>query len=331
MSSPTPPPFSRQALTSLLLAHSTPGDEAEVADLLMRSWEQGGLQCRRHGRFAVSAAAPSQFSSDRPTVLVCAHMDSPGYIVEAVVDGRLRMIPLGGPHFDGDATPVVIKTGAGTFNLNLRRESDAEGADLYFGEQVEGAAPGDRACFAAEPDIREDGIVSSPFLDNRLGCLLLHEFGQKLRERRLPETVNWVLGATACEEMGGFGAPVFARAVQPDMVFCVDATYEAHSQHVRIGEGPVLTLSDASVLLSPDERDRILSIAANCGAALQTEVYNFSGTDARAFPQAGLPAPVHALLIPSAGNHTPTETASLHDWQSLLSLIPALAVGLGET
>lgn len=316
------------ALTPLLHAHSTPGDEAQVADLLMQSWEQAGLRVRRHGRFAVSASAHPTPSPDRPTVLVCAHMDSPGYIVEAPVDDQLRMIPLGGPHFDGDETPVVLKTRAGEFHTTLRREPDAEGADLFLCEAVDGAAAGDRACFPANPEIGEDGIVRSPFLDNRLGCFLLHELGQRLRRGTLPETVNWVLGATACEEMGGFGAPVLAHAVQPDMVFCVDATYEAHSQHVRIGEGPVLTLSDASVLLSPDERDRILSIAADSGAALQTEVYNFSGTDARAFPRAGLPAAVYALLIPSAGNHTPAETASLHDWQTVLTLIPSLAEGL---
>ena len=316
------------ALTPLLRAHSTPGDEADVADLLMQSWKQAGLSARRHGPFAVSASTHSPPSPDRPTVLVCAHMDSPGYIVEAAIDGQLKMIPLGGPHFDGDEVPVVLKTRAGKFHATLHREADAEETDLFLCEPVEGAAAGDRACFLADPDIREDGIVRSPFLDNRLGCFLLHELGQRLRARTLPEAVNWVLGATACEEMGGFGAPVLAQAVQPDMVFCVDATYEAHSQDVRIGEGPVLTLSDASVLLSPDERDRILSIAADCGAALQTEVYNFSGTDARAFPRAGLPAAVYALLIPSAGNHTPAETASLHDWQALLTLIPALAEDL---
>jgi len=97
-----------------------------------------------------------------------------------------------------------------------------------------------------------------------------------------------VLGATAAEEMGGFGAAVLARHVQPDLAIVLDATYEAPAQGVRLGGGPVLTLSDASVLLAPARRDRVAAALAAAGVPLQTEVYNYSGTDARAFPLQGL-------------------------------------------
>jgi putative aminopeptidase FrvX len=65
---------------------------------------------------------------------------------------------------------------------------------------------------------------------------------------------------------------------------------------------------------------------------LQTEVYNYSGTDARAFPHQGLPAPVYALLLPTRGNHTPTETAhvaDLHAWLDLLHALLAPGAGHG--
>jgi len=187
---------------------------------------------------------------------------------------------------------------------------------------ADGIIHGDRACFAADPDIGQDGMIASPFLDNRLGCWLLCELAKSLP---LKESVwHVVLGATACEEIGGFGAPVLATEVRPDLVICLDATYEDEEQNVLVGNGPVLTLSDASVIISPDERDAFLEFFAREKIPLQTEVYNYSGTDSRAFPHAGLATPVYALLLPTRGNHTPREEGSVKDAENLLHGLEAL-------
>jgi putative aminopeptidase FrvX len=127
--------------------------------------------------------------------------------------------------------------------------------------------------------------------------------------------------------MGGFGAPVLARAVEADFVVCLDATYDNPAQGVRVGRGPVLTLSDASVLLGCRERDAVLAFAESAGVRLQTEVYNYSGTDARAFPHAGLPGRVLPLLLPTTGNHTPSEGAQRADVEGLLALLGAVCGG----
>jgi putative aminopeptidase FrvX len=124
--------------------------------------------------------------------------------------------------------------------------------------------------------------------------------------------------------MGGFGAPVLAQAVRPDLTVCVDATYDSPALGVHLGGGPVLTLSDASVLLGCVERDRMLAFAESAGLPLQTEVYNYSGTDARAFPHAGLPGRVYPLLLPTTGNHSPVEGAQARDVEGFLGLVQAL-------
>ena len=134
-----------------------------------------------------------------------------------------------------------------------------------------------------------------------------------------------MLGATACEELGGFGAPVLARHVQPDLVIVLDATYAAPEQNVQLGNGPVLTLSDASVLLSPARRDQVAKLLSDADVPLQTEVYNFSGTDARAFPHQGLACPILPLLLATTGNHSPRETADLRDANQLIQTIELLA------
>jgi len=301
-----------------------------VRDVLVSCWQAEGLFAERHGDYAVTACG-SPDVPDKPVLLVCAHMDSPGYSVD-----RLRAEPcedagkacfgvteLGSPEFSGRAAGV-LKTRRGKFPGTLHNLAP-EGSDpaLRFELDASDAAQadvrhGDRICFG--PQSRLAGhMLESPFLDNRLGCWMLTRLASELRAWQTKYRV--VLGATACEEMCGFGARVLAARVRPDLAVVLDTTYESVEQGVGLGRGPVLTLSDASVLLSPAVRDRVLELMARAGVPVQTEVYNFSGTDARAFPQQGLTCPVLPLLVPTRGNHAPRETA---DWRDVAGWLPAV-------
>ena len=70
---------------------------------------------------------------------------------------------------------------------------------------------------------------------------------------------------------------------------------------------------------------RFLSMFQSARIPLQTEVYNYSGTDSRAFPHAGLSCPVYALLLPTTGNHSPCEEGNLNDAAALVEGICMLA------
>ena len=313
-------------LFDLLRCHSTPGDEDEVAQYLLAAWAGAGWETSSHGRYAVSARLPGG-RVDGPTVLVCAHMDSPGYTVEQIGEDGLVLVRLGGAHLGERPVPGVLKVGGEHHRVVLQPVPDDP--ERCRTEGITGVAHGDRACFLAGPQLVAEQLLESPFLDNRAGCWALVALARGLRQN--PD-INVVLGATSCEEIGGFGAAVLARAVQPDAVICLDATYEDELQDVRLGHGPVLTLSDASVIVGPALRDRFQAFCRARSLPLQTEVYNYSGTDARAFPHQGLPAPVYALLLPTRGNHTPTETAhvaDLHAWLDLLHVLLAPGAGHG--
>ena len=182
---------------------------------------------------------------------------------------------------------------------------------------------GDRLCWAPVWE-EKDGLVTTPFLDNRAGCALVADWHAHFAGL-LPE-FNVVVAATAMEEVNGFGAAVLARQVEADAVIVLDATYENKTQGIALGKGPVVTLSDASSILSPTLRDRLLA----SGVPLQTEVYNFSGTDARAFPQSGATVPVVPLLLPTRGNHGPREICAVNDLTAWPAAIAALARTLFE-
>ena len=322
-------------LQRLVACHSTPGDENDVREVLETCWRASGWQTERHGDYAVSARSPGG-ASGRPVLLICAHMDSPGYSVDRLppasdlTSSRVSfgVTELGSPEFAGETAGGLIKTRNGCFRGTLRVAAVKDDEpDVRFELGAADAARadvrhGDRVCFAPQL-IRKETLLLAPFLDNRLGCWALTRLADEAGAWQTRYEV--VLGATASEELCGFGARVLAAQVRPDLVVVLDTTYESEEQGVRLGQGPVLTLSDASVLLSPKTRDRVLEVMARAGLTVQTEVYNFSGTDARAFPQQGLPCPVLPLLVPTRGNHAPCEAADERDLEAWLPAIRAMA------
>ncbi len=316
-------------LIKLLQCHSTPGDEREVIDLLTNEWQNSGLKISEHGPYAISARF-TEHAADKPTVLVCAHMDSPGYIIDSIDTHRKSIVKLGGPGFRGGSQKAIIKTKNGRFPIVIRsKKTERSLHELYYFDSDLEVEYGDRVCFEANPTLTDDGLIVSPFLDNRIGCFILCLLLQIERYRRqLP--FNLVLGATAYEEIGSRGATVLAQAIKPDFVICLDATYENKVQNVKIGGGPVLTISDASVILNCQTRDTILDLFRTHNLPLQTEVYNYSGTDAKAFPLVGLDSLVIPLLIASTGNHSPKESASINDIETLIKGVELLINDFGD-
>ena len=313
-----------ESLFTLLRCHSTPGDEGEVSEFLISSWSEAGLNVEQYGRYAVSAGV-GRVQPDKPTVLVCAHMDSPGYTVEQMTDGELTLIKLGSPCFEGESADAVLKTRQGKYPIVIHRDAGEERVEHFISCAGHSADYGDRVCFSADPVVDDAGILASPFLDNRVGCYVLCALAED-HECNAPLPVNLIIGATAYEEVGSWGAMVLATEVKPDFVICLDATYASPEQEVHIGRGPVLTLSDASIILSCAIRDKVREVFSNVGLPLQTEVYNYSGTDVKAFPLAGLSCPVIALLIATLENHSPIESASVDDIEMLKNAVKALVI-----
>jgi putative aminopeptidase FrvX len=306
-------------LFDLLKCHATPGDEDEVAELLLKTWKTAGWTTQSLGRYAVTAVLePDGNPADVQTVLICAHMDSPGFIVQSINDDQsANAINIGYPHFEEPEVDVIVKQADGRkISATLYNRPPEEQKSAYQLSADLQLMRGDRLCYACEPSIH-DGIIESPFLDNRLGCFALCEIAESVKASKL----RIMLAATSGEEFTGFGAAVLAAHCKPDLIICLDATYEEEEQDVTLGNGPVLTVTDKSVLLGQKTVESLQRHCAAWGVPLQTEIYNFSGTDARAFPSQGITAPALPILIPTTGNHTPLETAAMSDIESLNKLL----------
>lgn len=309
-------------LSALIACHSTPGDEDEVAALLLKEWSAAGWPCQAHGRYAISARSP-QWQNGRPTVLICAHMDSPGLIVQSVSAGKIVAVTLGGISSDSaDGARAAVKKISGRVPAVLRPTLQDPGCFI-----LDGPGPyerGDRVCYAADISMSAQS-VRAPFLDNRLGCQQLCALTRALAAPgNSCQAVNIIVAATANEEFSGFGAAVMAAACPADLVICLDATYADAAQGVRLGAGPVLTISDRSVLLGRWQWRCLQVLCEHWQVPLQTEIYNFSGTDAKAFPLQGCSAPVLPILLATTGNHSPRECVRKRDVVLLQQLLREL-------
>jgi len=311
-------------LKKLVYCHSTPGDEHEVFTALSGQWRSLGWYARPLGRYALLAERPS-LTSQAATILLCAHADSPGYIVDTLRNSQGTAVPLGSPGCNQPSQRVIAKTAAGKIPLILSAADIAADSTAHSFQPVTGLQRGDRLAFVPSWRRSSDGRLQAPFLDNRVGCFLLAQLAEILPPE-LP--VNIVLAVTGGEEFTGFGASVLAQAIAADLVICLDATYSSTEQGISLGGGPVLTLSDRSVLICPEVHQALAALCVRWDIPLQVEIYNYSGTDARAFPQAGNTALVLPLLIASEGNHTAKETIDTADLLSCLALLTRICTDL---
>jgi len=312
-------------LKRLVHCHSTPGEEDEVIDLLAQEWRNhAGWRCQALGRYAFLAGQTAAQNPYRGRILICAHADSPGYIVDSLKDGYATVVPLGLPKFKDSQTRAVVKTRTDKIPIVLQKVPEGDSPEFFRFREHPGVRRGDRVAYATDFLLSPDNeFLSAPFLDNRAGCYLLCELVASL-----PTATPYQIfvGVTSAEEFTGFGASVLARHLEADLVICLDTTYASEAQGVELQKGTVLTLSDKSVLIASKVQDALSGYCQKWGVPLQTEVYNFSGTDAKAFPMAGSLAPVLPLLIPSDGNHSPLETIAVHDLEQTLFLLQKLCL-----
>lgn len=319
-------------LEELLQATAPSGNEHPVRDILRREFApHGELVDTRWTGFYL---AHGKNEPGRPAVVVTAHMDAPGFTVRGLNgDGSLDMITIGG--IDSrvmDTRLVKLRTHKASYPGVLSIVGEPQGGQTrysgFFGfkdaEEAakKGVKKGDPASHHAPVMELENGYIVAPHLDNRVGCFLLVEAARAISKLKKKLPVNVYFVATDCEEIGGRGAKIMGQQIEPELAICLDITYE--EEDVVMGSGPVITLSDASVILPMTIRDQLSKIAKKAKLPLQFEVYNYAGTDASGFREVGDGCLTICPLIASRHNHRPHEILQGADLDSTSKFVMAL-------
>jgi putative aminopeptidase FrvX len=340
-------------LTRLDQAVGVSGDEAAVARVIAEELEG---HCETHESDALGNHFFTRPGGDgAPTVMLCAHMDELGFIVQHVDDeGFVRLAPVGyhdprmvvdqDLRIHGAKGPVDGVTGTKPAHV-LPAEEAAKAIpieDLHVDlgttsrEETDGLGVrvGDLVTFARPAGVLNGGrVFTGKAVDDRAGCAVMVE-----AMRRLPADVGaTVVGVAAVqEELGIRGAGPAAARVKPDIALAIDVTLCGDTPGmdfarlpIRLGKGPAIKYFDWAPAMSFGSAvprrltDRLERAAAAAGIEFQREVLMGGGTDAWGIAGSGTGVLTGCVSVPSRYIHSAVGVVHLDDVDRAADLIVA--------
>ncbi len=221
--------------------------------------------------------------STGPKVMIFAHMDEVGFMVRSISrEGAIDVLPVGNVRMAARqlqpvASPPVKSANSGLLDGD-RQGNDVSamrvdiGARSYDEVMQAGIRPGNRVTFDTTFQVLPHQRVMGKAFDDRLGCYLLVTLLRELHDAELPAEV-WLV-ASSSEEVGLRGGQTATRAVSPDVAIVLDTACWAKNfdygaaNHRQIGNGPMLVLSDKSLIappkLTPGSKPWRLKLAYRC-------------------------------------------------------------------
>ncbi|MCL2405072.1 MAG: M20/M25/M40 family metallo-hydrolase [Defluviitaleaceae bacterium] len=288
---------------------------------------------------------------DAPTVLIDAHSDEIGLMVQAIKpNGMIVFHNLGGwvpmvllaqkmliRNLDGKLITGVIATRAPHFG-GITEAPKLDSLVLDIGaksrEEVEKEykiAPGCPIVPKADFEQQGDTMIAKAF-DDRLGCAIVLEALEGLSDSQLR-----IVGTLSSqEEVGLRGARVVGNHVTPDFAICLegapadDTFAEAHMVQTRMGKGPMLRIIDSGMITNPRALRFAKQIAAKEGITIQEAVRTGGGTNGGALHMSGLGVPVIVISCPVRYAHSHHSMASLSDYKACVALTTAIVRALTD-
>lgn len=338
-------------LAALDAAIGVSGDERLVADVIAA--ELDGHHDEHESDPLGNHYFTRRGSDGGPTVMLCAHMDELGFIVQHVEDeGFVRIVPVG----FHDARMVVDqdlaihgKKGAvhgitGAKPAHVLPPDEAKKAipidqlhvDLGTTSREEtealGVRVGDLATFARTGlALNGTRVFSGKAVDDRAGCAVMVEVMRRLGD----SPAATVVGVAAVqEELGIRGAGPAATRVEPDVGIAIDVTLcgdtpglDYSRVPISMGKGPAIKYFDWAPEVGYGSAvprrltDQFERAADTAGVAYQREVLLGGATDAWGIANSGFLS--GCISIPSRYIHSAVGCVHLDDVEGAVQLILA--------
>lgn len=335
-----------QFLEKLLITPSPTGYESEGQKVWMEYLSQFSdkVESDPYG----SAIAKLNTSADVMTVMLEAHADEIGMVVQYISDdGFVYLNKLGGSDSTiARAKRVFIhgKNGkisgvTGNTAIHLQDKKNGGGKepswkDIYVDigassreEALEALQIGDPVTYSDDVEYLNEDIITARALDNRIGGFAIAQAMKQINEQKKNLAVNVIALNSVQEEVGGFGARMMSYRHMPDAAIVTDVTHATDSpgidqkEHgqIKLGSGPTVQHGGAN---HPKLVELIEKAAGKNKIDIQheaTSVRTGTDTDSIFYQQTGIPSAL--VSVPIRYMHSPVETASLSDLQLLIDLM----------
>ena len=337
---------SSKFLENLLITPSPTGYESEGQKVWMEYVSQftNKVESDAYG----SAIAKIETSADVMTVMLEAHADEIGMVVQYISDdGFVYLNKLGGSDstiarakrvfIHGKDGKVSGVTGNTAIHLQTKKNGggkEPSWKDIYVDigatskeEALEAIQIGDPVTYADDLEYLNDDIISARALDNRIGGFAIAQAMKKINENKKNLAVNVIALNSVQEEVGGFGARMMSYRHMPDAAIVTDVTHATDSpgidqkEHgqVKLGSGPTVQHGGANhpklvELIERAAQDHEIKIQHEA-----TSVRTGTDTDSIFYQRTGIPSAL--VSVPIRYMHSPVETASLKDLKQLIDLM----------
>lgn len=320
-------------LKELCSAHSISGREGQIRELLEKKIAPfcdsvntdalGNLIAKKNGR------------TGEKRIMLCAHMDEIGFIVNFIEDsGLIRVAPIGGINFVANAfSKVVSESGVvGVMVPNARTKAEEYAPDKMFIDiGASSKAQAERRvrigdAFMAAPELFKLGgkrVAGRP-IDDRVGCLVLLAVAEKLANVDIDADVYYVFAVQ--EEVGCRGSKTATFAIAPTESICVDVTGTgdlpgAAPMACALGKGAAIKIKDASVICHEEVVKALDEIAKENKITVQKEILLYGGTDTSSMQMTAGGSMAGAVSIPTRYIHSGVESCDLGDVEASVELI----------
>lgn len=343
-------------LRRLTLAPGAPGAEEPVGDVVRKAVEDvDGLDVTTDS--LGSLILTRKGGAERPRVLLDAHLDEVGFMVQNISEeGLISFVPLGGwwahvllaqrvdvitrggavpgvigskpPHFLGARErDRVMKIEWMHIDIGARSRQEVERLGVDIGDPI---VPHAEFLPLANPR-----ILSSKAFDDRAGVGVLVETLRALSRSGHPNTVIGV-GAVQ-EEVGCRGAATAVQIARPDVAIVLEGTpaddlpgFAPATQQGALGKGPQIRFADPSAISHRGLVRFVRDVASDLDIAVQIAVRRSGGTDAKAIHVHARGVPTVVVGVPARYIHTNVSLIDLDDFIASRNLVVEVVRRLDE-
>jgi endoglucanase len=267
-------------------------------------------------------------------IMLCAHMDEIGFLVNFIEDnGMLRIAPIGGISFAASAFAQVVSEKGVTGVIvpdGKTKAADYKSEVFYIDIGAKDKKQAQTKVsigdfFVVVPDLKKlanDRVCGRP-LDDRVGCAAVLGIAEELSDVCLDHDVYYVFSVQ--EEVGCRGAKTAAFKIQPDIALCFDVTATGDTPNASpmacaLGGGAAVKIKDASVICDEEITKTLCRVAEDNKIKHQKEILLFGGTDTSSMQLSGAGAAVGAISIPTRYIHSQSEMCDLGDVKCCIHL-----------
>jgi tetrahedral aminopeptidase len=335
-------------LKELISLPGLSGYEDPVRQVIARRWQPlvDELSVSKLGSLhGLKRAADSKGS-----ILLAAHMDAIGLMVDGYNDGLLRVVQIGGVdprilpgqpvivHGKRDLPGVAILLSDRLLANHDHKENAPDLEHIFIDtglsatEIAAAVELGSLVSFATPPTEMEGGYLFGHSLDNRASVAAVTLCLEELAKQ--PPVWNIWAVATVQEEVTLGGSATSAFALQPDLAIAIDVTFgrgPGASDYRSFPLGGGVTIGVGSNI-HPYLEKQLKQVAKDAGIPFAIEVMSSSsGTDAIAMQVAGSGIPCEVVGIPLRYMHTPVEEVAYKDIEYAGHLLARFISSLDDT